>query len=160
MLMWRRRNLVAGNTVAALLSIFGGSVGVAPPAAADPAPEAVQAVTAARSGAACGPLEYNPIAEHAAEIVNQSTLTYLDHTGENVPLDDQHPIALMKDLGVDTTTVMSLQGAGPNEADAIKGVLLEGYKAIPDCSYTEVGASRLYEDRSGQFLVVVILVGS
>lgn len=147
--------------VAALpVLVLTAGVTVAPPAAADRAEEVEHAVAVARTAAPCSPLQYSPAVEHAAEIVNQSTLSYLNHTAENIPLDDQHPTALIKDLGVNTTNVMSLQGAGPNEADAIKGVLLEGYKAIPDCSYTQVASSRLYAQQSGQVLIVVILAGS
>ena len=46
------------------------------------------------------------------------------------------------------------------KAGAVKGVLLQGYNAIPDCSYTSFGASQLYEEQSGLVLVAVLLVGS
>jgi hypothetical protein len=138
----------------------GASVLLSPPAAADRAVQAEQAVAAARGSGSCGPLNYNPTVEHAADIVNHSTYAYLNHTGENVPADGPHPTAVVKDLGINTDKVVSLQGAGQVDADAIKGALLQGYKAIHDCSYTDVGASRLYEEQSGEILVVVILAGS
>lgn len=150
----------AGVAAPALLAIVVGcSALLAPTALADRAVEVEQAVQAARGSASCGPLTYNPVVEHAADIINRSTYAYLTHTGENVPADGQRPTAIVKDLGMTTDKVISLQGAGQVEADAIKGALIEGDKAIPDCSYTEVGASRLYEEQSGQTLVVVILAG-
>jgi hypothetical protein len=149
----------AGSAVAALMPVVSLGVLLAPPAAADPAPEVEQAVVAARGAASCGPLQYNPTVEHAADIVNHSTFTYLNHTAENVPADNPHPTAIVKDLGIDTSKVISLQGAGHIEGDAIKGVLLEGRDAIPDCSYTDFGVSRLYEPDSDFSLVAVVLVG-
>nr|WP_323055573.1 hypothetical protein [Mycobacterium pinniadriaticum] len=132
----------------------------AAPAAAEPAPEIQNAVVAARGAASCGALRYNPTVEHAADIVNRSTYAYLDHTAENVPADEPHPTAIVADLGVNASQVYSLQGAARNENDAIKGLLLEGRDAIPDCSYTDFGASLLHEEQSGYILAVVILVGT
>lgn len=63
------------------LSAFVVAAPVTARAATDPAPELVQAVLAARDGG-CGPLNYNPTVEHAADIVNRSTFTYLDHSAE------------------------------------------------------------------------------
>ena len=129
----------------ALISIPCLSVLLAPNAVAQPAPELAQVVTAVRSSSSCPPLKYNATVEHAAEIVNQSTYAYLNHTAENVPADDPHPTAIVKDLGINSSRVLSLQGAAHDEAGAIKGVLLEGRNAIPDCSYTDFGVSlRIY----------------
>jgi hypothetical protein len=151
--------LKAGNAVAALIPAFGAGVVFAAPAIAGPAPEVARAVASARGGAPCGPLNYNSRVEQAADIVNRSTFTYLAHTAENVPADSTHPTAIVKDVGIDTTKVISLQGAGHVEGDAIKGLLLEGRDAIPDCTYTDFGASHLYEPESDYNLVVTILVG-
>ncbi|CDO30929.1 hypothetical protein [Mycolicibacterium peregrinum] len=130
----------------------------APAAMADPYPALAQAVNAARGGS-CGELKPDPKADKLADIVNQSTFTYVNHTAENVPADDPHPTAIAKDLGITGSKVTSLQGAGLAESDAIHGVLLEGFSAIPDCSYTEIGTSALREPDSGYTLVVVVLVG-
>jgi hypothetical protein len=156
----RHRISKAGNVVAAMVPIICVGVLIAPSAAAGAAPEVEQAVTSARGAAACGPLQYNPTVERAADIVNSSTLTYLNHNSENVPADDPHPTAIVKDLGINTDKVVSLQGAGHVEADAVKGLLLQGYKAIPDCSYTDFGVSLLHEEQSNLTLVAVVLVGS
>jgi hypothetical protein len=149
-----------GRTIAAVVSAVSAAAVLAPPAVADPAPEIQQAVVAVRSSASCGPLNYNPTVEHAADIINRSTYTYLNHTAQNVPADDPHPTAIVKDLGINARNVLSLQGAGHSEADAIKGVLLEGRAAIPDCSYTDFGVSLLHEEQTDFTLAVVVLVGA
>lgn len=141
------------------LSAFVVAAPVTARAATDPAPELVQAVLAARDGA-CGPLNYNPTVEHAADIVNRSTFTYLDHSAQNVPAGGPHPTAILRDLGIDTGKAISLQGAAHDEADAIRGLLLEGRDVIPDCSYTDFGVSHLYEPGSGYHLAVAVLVGT
>ena len=136
------------------------SVLLAPNAVAQPAPELAQVVTAVRSSFSCPPLKYNATVEHAAEIINQSTYAYLNHTAENVPADDPHPTAILKDLGIDSSRALSLQGAAHDEAGAIKGVLLQGRTAIPDCSYTDFGVSLLHEEQTNYVLAVVVLVGT
>lgn len=135
------------------------SVAVAPPAATDPISEVVQAVAVARGVSTCEPLRHDAVLDKAAEIVNRSTHSYLNYSTADVPADDPNPSAILADLGVRTDRAFSLQGAGRTGADAIKGVLLQGYKAIPDCSYTEIGTSLISEERSGYVLVVAILVG-
>jgi hypothetical protein len=136
---------------------LGGFLAV--PAAADPAPDLAQAVNSARGSAQCGSLRYDPRVEHAAEIINRSTYDYLNHTAQNVPADNPHPTAIVKDLGIEGTKSYALQGASQNEGDAIKGLLLQGYQVIPDCAYTDIGVSLLYEETSGFYLVVAVLVG-
>lgn len=118
-----------------------------------------QAVVEARGNPGCGTLHHNDTVEQAADIVNRSTYDYLSHRTGDVPADERNPTAILKDLGITTTQAISLQGAAKSEADAIKGALLQGYKAIPDCTYSEIGTSRLYEEQSGYVLVVIILVG-
>ncbi|ORB30099.1 hypothetical protein [Mycolicibacterium parafortuitum] len=142
--------------VAAALAV--GAV-IAPPAAADPYPPLAGAISSARDGSSCGAPRYDAKAEHVAEIVNRSTFDYLNHTAENIPADDPHPTAIARDVGIDGTRVMSLQGAGKVESDAIKGVVIEGYQALADCGYTDFGVSMLYEPVSGYHLAVVVLVG-
>lgn len=148
------------HSVRALISVSCLSVLLAPNAVAQPAPELAQVVAAVRSSSSCPPLNHNPTVEHAAEIVNQSTYAYLNHTAENVPADDPHPTAILKDLGIDSSRALSLQGAAHDEAGAIKGVLLQGRNAIPDCSYTDFGVSLLHEGQTNYFLAVVVLAGT
>ena len=149
----------AGGAVMVFTPVAGVGVLLAPLAAASPAPDVAQAVASARAGAQCGPLRYNPVVEHAAEIVNRSTYDYLKHTAKSVPIEEPHPTAIMKDLGIGAGKVLSLKDSSEKEADAIKGMLLQGYAAWPDCSYTDFGVSLLHEEQTGYFLVIVVLVG-
>lgn len=132
-------------------------VALAGPASADPSPAVADAIAAARTGAPCAALRYDPTVEHAADIVNRSTYTYLNHTAENIPADGLHPTSILHDLGIDTGKALALQGAARNGADAVKGVLLQGRNAIPDCAYTAFGVSVLREEQSGFTLAVVVL---
>ncbi|MGV0642703.1 hypothetical protein [Mycolicibacterium sp. XJ879] len=145
------------RTIAALAAVV--VIAAAPvPAWAGTAPSVTQVIEQARNASTCSPLTYSPELERAAEIINRSTSDYLDHTGENIPADDPHPMPILTELGIEAENVHSLQGAGHAEADAIKGLTLQGYKTIPDCAYTEFGTSGLYEPQSGYFLVVAVLV--
>jgi hypothetical protein len=150
-------NVASRRTVMGLTMTVGVATALAVPAGADPAPDLARAVSAAHGN--CGPLAYDPRVERAADIVNRSTYDFLQHTAQNVPADDPHPTAIVKDLGIEGTKSYALQGAGQDEADAVRGLLLQGFNAIPDCGYTSVGTSRLYEPGSGYYLVVVVMVG-
>jgi hypothetical protein len=145
---------------AALASAVSVGTVLAAPALADPSPGLQQAVIDARATAACAPLNYNAAVEHAADIVNRSTYSYLAHAAENVPADDPHPTAIVKDLGINASKASSFQGAGRDPADAMKGLLLQGRNAIPDCSYTDFGVSLLQEPQSDFTLAVVVLVAT
>ncbi|NDJ90083.1 hypothetical protein DQP56_06605 [Mycolicibacter senuensis] len=130
---------------------------LAPSAFADAA--GVKAVMAsARSGTSCGPLTENPIVAQAAEIINKSTDDYVEHIAKHVPITD--PLPGLKDLGYSGDKAVVLQGARPNEADAIKGMLLEGHAAIPDCSYTDFGVDVRRNETTGYSLVAVVLAGT
>ncbi|MFL0294767.1 hypothetical protein ACJH6J_27520 [Mycobacterium sp. SMC-18] len=157
----RERKAFGAKMITALVPAIGLAVGLAAPATADPAPEIAQVIASARGGVSCGALNYNPTVEKAADIVNRSTHTYLNHTAENVPADNPHPVAIVKDLGINTDKVSSLQGAahGHNESNVIKGILLQGRKDIPDCTYTDYGVSLLYEPDTDFTIGVVVLVG-
>lgn len=146
-------------SVAVAMLTVAGALLSSGTAAADPYPVLAQAVNAARGGS-CGALSPDAKAEHLADIVNQSTFAYVDHTAQNVPADDPHPTAIAKDLGITGSKVMSLQGAGQAESDAIHGLLVEGFSAIPDCSYSQIGTSVLREPETGYTLMVVVLVGA
>ena len=134
------------------------AVGV-PPASADPSPILEQALMAARAGSSCGAFGADPQVAHAAEIINQSTKDYLTHSAETVPAESQHPDAIAKDVGVQATKTFALQGAAQTQAEAIKGLLVQGFSAIPDCGYSRIGTSTLYDANTGFTLVTAVLVG-
>ncbi|MCV7246541.1 hypothetical protein H7J83_28140 [Mycobacterium mantenii] len=130
---------------------------LAPPAVADSVVVLQDAVASLRSGTSCGPLRYSPVVEQAADIVNKSTSDYLDNNATHVPIAD--PLPGLKDLGYGGNKAVLLQGAHKNEASAIKGALLQGYNAFPDCSYTDFGASIVRNENTGYNLVSLVLAG-
>jgi hypothetical protein len=131
---------------------------LAPQAFADSAADLIDAVAAARSGTSCKPLSDNPVVGQVAAIINKSTDDYLEHVATQVPLAD--PLPGLKDLGYPGDKAVVLQGARPIEADAIKGTLLEGFAAIPDCSYTDFGVDVRRNESTGYSLVSVVLAGA
>lgn len=181
----RRYTSRVGDAVMAIATATGTSILLTSPAAADPAPTLKEAVVAARSSTQCPPLRYDPIVEHAAEIVNQSTDDYVSHKTRSVPADAATAaLPILKDLGSGATKAWSLQGAGHNnDGDAIKAVLLEGstpgvstsleitpgiFKpleeagpaAFANCSYTAFGVSLIHNATAGFSLATVVLAGT
>lgn len=138
---------------------FLGGVLLASPAGADPGADVEQAVSAARGGASCPGFRHNDVATQAADIINRSTKAYLAHDTAIVPADNPQPTAILKDLGVETQKAKLLQGAGHSAADAIKASILQGFKEIPDCSYTDIGASMLIEEQTGYVVIAAVLLG-
>lgn len=146
---------VVGVMVVSLLV----ALAAAPPAATELGSQFESAIGAARGASTCEPLRHDDVLDKAAEIVNRSTYSYLNYSAADVPADNPNPAAILADLGIKTDRALALQGAGRSPADAVKGALLQGYKAIPDCSYTTIGTSLVSEEQSGYVLVVAILVG-
>ncbi|MCV7039423.1 hypothetical protein BST36_02200 [Mycolicibacterium moriokaense] len=143
--------------MAAASATLTATVVLACPATADPAPSLQGAVEQVRGSSTCGQLEYDPVVEEAAEIVNRSSDVYLNHTARHVPVAD--PLPIIHDLGVAGGKAISLYGAAPNTGDSIRSVLLQGYQAIPDCAYTKFGVSMLWNESTGKNLATVVLVG-
>ncbi|MDT7758431.1 MAG: hypothetical protein QOH27_4329 [Mycobacterium sp.] len=112
----------------------------------------------ARAGTSCQPLNYNPVVEKAAAIINRSTDDYIDHISTYQAITD--PMPGLKDLGYGGNKAALLQGALSNEADAIKGALIQGHAAIPDCSYTDLGIDVRRNEATDNLLVVYLLAGA
>jgi hypothetical protein len=138
-----------------IVIVLSAGLSLAPSALADPAANLRDAVTSARSGTSCGPLRYNPVVQQVAEVINRSTDDYLNHAATRVPILD--PLEGLKDLGYRGTKAYLLQGADRSDALAIKGALLEGYAAIPDCSYTDFGVSMRRNETTGYNLASSVL---
>lgn len=153
----RRRGPRTG-LVFVIATVLSASVSLAPPALADAVANLSDAVAQARAGTSCGPLHANPIAEQVAQKFTQKTEDWLNHTGTDIPPED--PLPGLKILGYGGSKAAPLQGAGKNEGDAIKGALLEGYNKIPNCSFTDYGASLMKNERTGWYLSAVILAGA
>lgn len=148
------------NAVMATVAVIAVGLPFSPRAAAEDATILRDAVASARGSASCGPYQYDPIDEHAAEIVNRSTLGYVTHTARNVPADSApFPMPILKDLGSSAGKATFLQGAGFNDANAIKGLLVQGHELLHDCSYTDYGVSLLRDAETGYTLTVVVLAG-
>lgn len=144
--------------VTAIVSILSVTVPLAPSAGAQPEDALRAAMNASRAGSSCGALRSDSTVQHVAEVVNKSVTDWLDHTASHVPIDD--PLPGLKELGYRGSKGVTFHGASTkSEADAIKGVLLEGYTLIPDCSYTDVGVSMLRNERTGENLAAVVLAG-
>jgi hypothetical protein len=136
------------------MPILVGNLCLAPSAVADSAGNFRSGLISLRA-ASCAPLRSDPVVEEASGIVNRSIIRYLDHTARTVPVPD--PLPVMKELGYGGKKAKMLQGAGRTDAEAIKGALVEGYAAIPDCAYTDYGLSVLQSESTGLFSTVLVL---
>lgn len=142
------------SAAATAMPFLAATMLLPPPAVADSADSLRAAVGSVRS-ASCAPLRPDPLVESTAEDVNRSTAAWLDHAGRVAPVDD--PLPLLKDRGFGGKKARLLQGAGRTSADAIKGLLLEGYLDIPDCSYTEYGVSVIRNRTTNYVLAAMVL---
>ena len=128
----------------------------APSAAADTTASLREAVAAAR-GSSCDALRYDPMIEQAAEEINVTTSKWIDNAARSLPESDALP--LLKDRGYRGNKAAILSGASSIDANAIKGLLLEGYAKIPDCSYTDYGVNAQYNAKKDLILTTVVLAG-
>ncbi|MGH3556404.1 MAG: hypothetical protein ACRDTK_02650 [Mycobacterium sp.] len=143
--------LVAVTLVAAGLLL-------APASLADPENNLRDAMASARRETPCGSFRSNPVVEQVAQTINRSTDDYLNHAATRVPILD--PLEGLKVLGYGGTKAYLLQGAAKSDAAAIKGAILQGYAAIPDCSYTDFGLNMRRNETTGYNLASVVLAGS
>jgi hypothetical protein len=149
----RRRRVHRGMAALAIVFTIVGFV-VAPPAAADP-PGRLRAALAAARGAACGPLHSNPVVDKAAEGINGTTDKWINHASRGVPETDALPV--LKDLGYGGSKAAILTSAAQDDGNAVKALILQGFAKIPDCSYTDVGVSTIYNSTKDMFLMTAVL---
>ena len=116
-----------------------GLVG-APHAAADWTENLRTALAAAR-GSTCE-LRSDPIIDQAAQGINASTDSWINNASRAVPETDAVPV--LRDLGFNASKAEILSSSSTNEGDAVKGLILQGWAKIPDCSYTAYGVSTSY----------------
>ncbi|MBU9762564.1 hypothetical protein FR943_01685 [Mycobacterium sp. TNTM28] len=145
------------RTLAGLSSICAVGMLCAPMAGAEPDEGFDHGIASVRAAGSCAALIRDPLAQKVAEISNRSTEDYLNHTARHVPVAD--PLAVLKDFGSDAGKAVQLQGYGRTDAAAIKGALLQGHTALPDCSYTTFGSSLIRNPERGQVLAVAVLAG-
>lgn len=155
-ILCRRRSPI--GLVVLALTVLAATVLLAPSAVAEGVESFRDAVTSARGDTSCGALRYNPVVEQAADLVNRSTDDYLDQKATQVPILDPRPA--LKNFGYSGENAVLLQGAAKNDGDSIKGAILEGFAAMPDCSYTDFGVSIRKNETTGYKLSSLILAGS
>jgi hypothetical protein len=149
----QRRRVHRGMAMVAIAFTTVGFA-VAPPAAAD-STDSLRAAVAAARGTACGPLRSDPVVDQAAEGINETTNKWIDHAARAVPEADALPV--LKDLGYGGSKAAILSSAANDDGDAIKGLILQGFAKIPDCSYTDVGVSTMYNTTKDMILMTVVL---
>jgi hypothetical protein len=146
---------VRGQLVAAAVMPFLAATMLLPPPAVADSADSLRAAVGSLRSASCGPLRPDPLVESTAEDINRSSAVWLDHAGRVAPVDD--PMPLLKDRGFGGKKARLVQGAGRTSADAIKGLLLQGYLDIPDCSYTEYGVSLMTNRTTNYVLSAIVL---
>ena len=115
------------------------AVSLAPASAADATADLRSQVDAARGG--CPPLQSDPVLDDVAQRANGETQSYIDHTARFEPFED--PMPVLHDLGYKAGKAKLIPGYADIEAKAIHGVIVHGWQAIPDCSYTKYGVNIL-----------------
>jgi len=142
--------------VIAIPAVAGLLLALAPPAVADPADLRAE-VDSARAATSCPPFQNNPLIDQVAQQVLDSTNGYVDHASHSQPIQDALP--LLKDNGYEASKAVVLAGASTSEADAIRSVKLEGFRSIPDCTFTDAGYSTLQNADTDMVLTTVVLTG-
>jgi hypothetical protein len=150
---WQRLLRIALNvTTAAILA-----TALAPPSGADPTASLKSGVDAARGAAGCPPFQPDPVLDEVAQRANRETDSYLLHTARFTPFED--PMPVLRDLGYNTSKAKMLLGYGDVDAKAIRGLVIEGFAALPDCTYTKYGMDALSNDDDGYVLTSLVLAG-
>lgn len=150
-----RKRTASGKVLSAVAVMLAVSLGAAPPISADSATLAA-AVNAAR-GTSCSPLKSDPLVEQAAADINESHNKWTDTVARAAPVTESTP--LLRDLGYGGSKSTILVGAGSNDANSIKALLLQGYRDIPDCSYVAYGVSSSHNASKDMIFNVVVLAG-
>jgi hypothetical protein len=150
----RRRLLATVLSSAALASLL--AVVPAPTAAADDTGNLKAQVDAARRK--CPPLQPDPVLDGVAQRANHESQSYIEHTARFVPFED--PMPVLHELGYPASKAKLIPGYGDVEAKAIHGVTVQGWQAIPDCSYTNYGLNVLTNANGGYVLAALVLAGN
>lgn len=138
--------------LAAALTVAG--VCVAPVAVADDT-ENLRAAVAASRPPTCGALRSDPIIDQAALGINRTTDRWINHESRAVPETDALPV--LRDLGYGGSKASILSGASTDAGKAIKVTILQGFKLLPDCSFSDFGVSTLYNAKKNMILTTVVL---
>lgn len=134
------------------------AVSLAPASAADATAELRSQVDAARGG--CPPLQSDPVLNDVAQRANGETQSYIEHTARFEPFED--PMPVLRDLGYKAGKAKLIPGYADTEAKATHGVIVHGWQAIPDCTYTKYGVNVLENPQGlhgGYVLAALVLAG-
>jgi len=148
------RRMMAAFASATLLGAL--AIALAPASAASTA-DLKFGVESARGG--CPPLQWDPVLVGVAQRATHETGSYVAHTARFQPFED--PMPVLRDLGYKAGKAKLLVGYGDVESSAIHGLVLQGWEAIPDCTYTRYGANEFQGEREGREYVfaAVVLAG-
>jgi hypothetical protein len=149
-----RSRLTAALSSAALASFL--AVWSAPVAAADDTGDLKAQVDSARRG--CAPLQSDPVLDGVAQRANHESQSYIEHTARFVPFED--PMPVLHELGYPTGKARLIPGYGDVKTKAIHGVTVQGWQAIPDCSYTKYGLNVLTNAAGGYVFAALVLAGN
>jgi hypothetical protein len=140
-------------------------ISVAPTSAADATANLKDAVESAHGG--CPALQSNPVLNDMARRVNLSQDSYILFRARSQPVGAPKGDILpaLHQLGYNADKAKTLfgygdpeiSGYGDVEAKAIYGAILEGYEALPDCTYKKYGVDVLANESKGYALATVIL---
>jgi hypothetical protein len=100
-------------------------------------------------------LQPDPVLTDVAQRANGETQSYMEHTARFEPFED--PMPVLHDLGYNASKAKLVAGYGDVEAKAIHGVVVQGWEAIPDCTYTKYGLNVLANADKGYALAALVL---
>lgn len=125
--------------------LVAASIAFAPRSAADATANLRAAVDSARGS--CAPLAQDPVLERLAQRENGETRAYIEHQARFMPFED--PSLVLRTLGYTAGKAKLVAGYGDIEEKAIHGVIVQGWQAIPDCSYTKYGVDAVNNTDGG-----------
>jgi hypothetical protein len=134
------------------------TVWLAPTSAADATANLRSQIDATRGE--CSPLQSDPTLDGVAQRANDETRAYIEHTARFEPFEDALPA--LRDIGYKAGKAKLIPGYGDIEDKAIRGVLVQGWETIPDCTYTKYGVNVLDNPEGmhgGYVLAALILAG-
>lgn len=147
------RGTIKALVVSALA--LGSAASLIPVASADPVANLRSQVDAARGK--CAALQWDPILTQVATRANTETAAFAVHNARFIPFED--PVPVLQELGYPAGKARLLPGYGADAATAIHGVIVFGWEAIPDCTYTRYGLA-VSDDPGLKFaLAALVLAG-
>jgi hypothetical protein len=152
---YTRKHLSVAVLTGAALAVVA-AVALAPMTLADNVDDLKTQVDATRGG--CPPLQPDTVLDGVAQRANAETKSYIEHTARFVPFED--PMPVLRELGYPAGKAKLIPGYGDEQSKAIHGVTVQGWQAIPDCSYTKYGLNVFTNADGGYVLAALVLAGN